>query len=74
MTIMMMIILIMTIKIIIRFDWNSEEKLLNSFAQFTTEISGLQHHHQYHYHCYHDYYDDNPNHDNRNHHHDDYQV
>merc|ERR1719507_2080733 len=26
------------------FDWKSEEKLLNSFEQFTTEISGLQVH------------------------------
>ena len=44
----MMIILIVTIKIIImmiiRFDWSSEEKLLNSFPHFTTEISGLQVH------------------------------
>ena len=36
--------MIITILITVRFDWKSEEKLLNSFPQFTTEISGLQVH------------------------------
>ena len=40
----MIVMVILILTLIISFDWHSEEKLLNSFEQFTTEISGLQVH------------------------------